>query len=74
MREFDVVPKIKVIPYVSNYPYAKFEEFWTSERHLFWISKFERLKIVEIRIELRPACQSEPLLNRMHQSPTRACA
>jgi hypothetical protein len=49
------VPKIKVIPYISNYPYAKFGEFWTSGRP-FGISKFKKLKILEIRIELRPAC------------------
>jgi hypothetical protein len=56
------VPKIKVIPYVSNYRYAKFGEFWTLERPPFWISKFERLKILEIGIEMGPACQShEPL-------------
>jgi hypothetical protein len=52
MKEFNVVPKIKVIPYVSIYRYAKFGEFWTSRRPPFWISKFERLKILEIRIEL----------------------
>jgi hypothetical protein len=43
LREFDVVPKIKVIPYVSNYCYAKFGEFWTLGRPLFFISMFERL-------------------------------
>jgi hypothetical protein len=46
------VPKIKVIPYVSNYRYTKLGEFWTSGKSPFWISKFERLKLLEIRIEL----------------------
>jgi hypothetical protein len=54
---------IKVIPDVSNYRYAKFGEFWTSGRPPFWISKFKRLKILEIRIELGLACQSEPPSN-----------
>jgi hypothetical protein len=48
------VPKIKVIPYVSNYRYVKFREFWTSGRPPFWISYFKRLKILEIRIDLGP--------------------
>jgi hypothetical protein len=42
------VTKIKVILYVSNYCYAKFGEFWASRRPPFRISKFERLKILEI--------------------------
>jgi hypothetical protein len=63
------VPKIKVIPYVSIYRYTKFGQFWTLGRPLFWISMFERLKILEIRIELGPACQSGPLLNRSLNRP-----
>jgi hypothetical protein len=54
LRKFDVVPKIKVIPYGSNYRYEKIGEFWASRRPPFWISKFERLKILEIQIELGP--------------------
>jgi hypothetical protein len=42
------VPKIKVIPYTSNYHNAKFGEFWTLARPSFWISKFGILKILEI--------------------------
>jgi hypothetical protein len=47
MREFEVVPKRKVVPYVSNYHYETFGEFWTAGRSLFWISKFGRLKLLE---------------------------
>jgi hypothetical protein len=43
------VPKRKVAPYVSNYLYAKFGEFWTAGRSLFWTSKFGRLKILKIQ-------------------------
>jgi hypothetical protein len=50
LGEFDDVPKIKVIPYVSIYCSTKFGEFWTLGRPLFWISKFKRLKILEIQI------------------------
>jgi hypothetical protein len=46
LREFDPVPKIKVIPYVSNYHYTNFGEFWALARPPFWISKFKRLKIL----------------------------
>jgi hypothetical protein len=67
------VPKIKVIPYISNYRYAKFGEFWTSGRPPFWISKFERLKFLEIQIEMGPACQSEPPLNQTHRLPACVC-
>jgi hypothetical protein len=68
------VPKIKVIPYVSIYRYTKFGQFWTLGRPPFWISMFERLKILEIRIELGPACQSGPLLNRsLNRPPARPC-
>jgi hypothetical protein len=56
--------KRKVVSYVSNYLSAKLGEFWTSGRPPFWISKFERLKILEIRIELGPFCQLEQLPNR----------
>jgi hypothetical protein len=33
--EFEVVPKMKVVPYISNYRYTKFSEFLTKEIHRF---------------------------------------
>jgi hypothetical protein len=39
LREFEVGPKHKVVPYVSIYLLAKFSEFWTSGRSLIQISK-----------------------------------
>jgi hypothetical protein len=44
------------------------------EKPLFWISNFKRLKILEIRIELGPACQSEPPSNRAPGRWPHACA
>jgi hypothetical protein len=41
MGELEVGTKSKVVPYTSNYLYAKFGEFLTSGRSPFSISKFE---------------------------------
>jgi hypothetical protein len=49
LREFEVVPKRKVVPFVSNYLYTQFCEFWTAGRSPFRTSKFGRLKILEIQ-------------------------
>jgi hypothetical protein len=38
--DFEVDPKCKVYPYVSNYLPTKFGEFWTSGMILIQISKF----------------------------------
>jgi hypothetical protein len=44
--EFEVVPKRKVVPCVSNYPYEIFGEIWTLGRSPIWISNCGCLKIL----------------------------
>jgi hypothetical protein len=40
MREFEVGPKSKVVPYIFRCRPAKFDTFWTSGRSPIQISKF----------------------------------
>jgi hypothetical protein len=36
------MPKWKVVPCVSSYPYAKFGEFWTLKSHCFEFESFKK--------------------------------
>jgi hypothetical protein len=62
--EFEVVPKRKLVPSVLIYTYAKFGEFLTSGRSLFWFSKFGRWKIFLNKKIQGPTCQSQVPLKR----------
>jgi hypothetical protein len=55
MRQSEVVLTRKVVPCISNYPYVKFGESWTSGRPLFSISKIWKMENHEkIRKALGP--------------------
>jgi hypothetical protein len=53
------VPNRKVVPCVSNYPYAKFGECWTSRWSPIRISKCRCLKILINKKNAGPACQTQ---------------
>jgi hypothetical protein len=57
--EFEVVLKRKVIPSVSNYPYERVGEIWTSRRSPIRISKCGCLKILLNKKMMGPTCQSQ---------------
>jgi hypothetical protein len=58
------VAKRKVVPCVSNYPYEKFGEIWTSGRSPIQISKCGCLKILINKKMSGPTCQSQAPLKR----------
>jgi hypothetical protein len=58
------VPKRKVVPYISNYPYETFGKIWTSERSPIQISKCGCLKILINKKMPGPTCQSQAPLKK----------
>jgi hypothetical protein len=69
------VPKTKVVPCLSNYPYTQFGEFCTWGRSLFSISKFRRWKILKkIRKATGSTCQWPTASKGCVSRPVRAHA
>jgi hypothetical protein len=55
------VLKRKVVPCVSNYPCAKFGEFWTFKNHYFKFQSCKDKNLEKFKKVLGPTCGSNPL-------------